>query len=106
MSTQITTVNDQSAAAATTNCFCPKLIDRLDYSTRLPAWRANEGELSDQSNRELNASKLLTAMGKLKMDFGLEVDDILELSDRDGVLLALHLFQVKIIYLLKKCDVL
>lgn len=53
------------------------------------------GELSDQSNRELNVSKLLTAMAKLKMDFGLGVDDVLELSDRDGVLLALHLFQVK-----------
>ncbi|CAM9742155.1 unnamed protein product, partial [Ectocarpus fasciculatus] len=51
------------------------------------------GELSDLSNRELNASKLLTAMGKLKMDYGLGVDDILDLSDRDGVLLALHLFQ-------------
>lgn len=40
-------------------------------------------------------SKLLTAMAKLKMDFGLGVDDVLDLSDRDGVLLALHLFQVK-----------
>lgn len=40
-------------------------------------------------------SKVLTAMGKLKMDFGLTVDDVLDLSDRDGVLLALHLFQVK-----------
>lgn len=53
-----------------------------------------KGELSDQSNRELNVSKLLTAMAKLKMDFGLMVDDVLDLSDRDGVLLALHLFQV------------
>lgn len=34
-------------------------------------------------------------MTKLKMDFGLGVDDVLDLSDRDGVLLALHLFQVK-----------
>lgn len=34
-------------------------------------------------------------MVKLKMDFGLSVDDMLDLSDRDGVLLALHLFQVK-----------
>eukprot|EP00903_Cladosiphon_okamuranus_P009303 g8875.t1 len=51
------------------------------------------GELSDLSNRELNVSKLLTAMAKLKMDFGLGADDVLDLSDRDGVLLALHLFQ-------------
>lgn len=34
-------------------------------------------------------------MAKLKMDFGLTVDGVLDLSDRDGVLLALHLFQVK-----------
>lgn len=53
------------------------------------------GELSDQSNREANVSKLLTAMSKLRMDFGLTVDDMLEISDRDGVLLALHLFQVR-----------
>lgn len=54
----------------------------------------NTGELSDQSNRELNVSKLLTAMANLRMDFGLTADDVLEISDRDGVLLALHLFQV------------
>lgn len=43
----------------------------------------------------MNASKLLTAMDKLRMDFGLTVDDVLDISDRDGVLLALHLFQVE-----------
>lgn len=52
------------------------------------------GELSDRSNREMNALKLLTAMSKLRVDFGLTQDDILDMSDRDGVLLALHLFQV------------
>lgn len=54
-----------------------------------------KGELSDLSNREQNASKLLTAMGTLKMDFGITTEDVLKISDRDGVLLALHLFQVR-----------
>lgn len=54
-----------------------------------------KGELSDLSNREQNASKLLTAMSALKMDFGITTEDVLNISDRDGVLLALHLFQVR-----------
>lgn len=33
-------------------------------------------------------------MTKLRIDFGLSADDVLDISDRDGVLLALHLFQV------------
>lgn len=47
------------------------------------------------SNREQNASKLLTAMASLKMDFGITREDVLNISDRDGVLLALHLFQAR-----------
>lgn len=52
-----------------------------------------KGELSDESNRRQNVSKLLRAMAFLRMDFGLTEEDMSNLSDRDGVLLALHLFQ-------------
>lgn len=63
-------------------------------SKQTPYHPSPTGELSDRSNRELNVSKLLTAMSTLRMDFGLTEDGVLDISDRDGVLLALHLFQV------------
>lgn len=64
-------------------------------ASKQPPYRPSPiGELSDRSNRELNVSKLLTAMSTLRMDFGLTEDGVLDISDRDGVLLALHLFQV------------
>lgn len=59
----------------------------------LPVYRLTKGELSDESNRQENVSKFLRAMVFLRMDFGLTEEDMLNLSDRDGVLLALHLFQ-------------
>ena len=34
-------------------------------------------------------------MSTLKMDFGITTEDVLNISDRDGVLLALHLFQMR-----------
>lgn len=62
-----------------------------------PVDRITKGELSDESNRRQNVSKFLRAMVLLRMDFGLTEEDMLNLSDRDGVLLALHLFQATIL---------
>lgn len=67
------------------SCFLPS-VDRI-----------TKGELSDESNRRQNVSKFLRAMVLLRMDFGLTEEDMLNLSDRDGVLLALHLFQATIL---------
>lgn len=81
--------SSSSAASDTSNTF------EVMHAMNTPSYMlGNKGELSDQSNRQLNASKLLTAMANLRIDFGLTTEDVLEISNRDGVLLALHLFQV------------
>ncbi|CAM9334154.1 unnamed protein product [Discosporangium mesarthrocarpum] len=51
------------------------------------------GELSDFSNCEANASKFLSAMTTLRMGMDLRTENILQGCAKNGVLLALHLFQ-------------
>ncbi|CAM9172605.1 unnamed protein product [Choristocarpus tenellus] len=70
----------------------PQLVEK-DFPLHNFTSVYSTGALSDKSNREANASKLLLAMKEINNDIGLTTRDVLEVSSKNGVLLALHLFQ-------------